>query len=250
MPYQYIKREPAVVIQPNGQAEPRHKSKKKVRWAAAAILAVGLFLIGNAVFPLVYYQLVVSPKFALKPGESFAFAQESTDQSYNLASSIELIDYTKLSNWISGIDQIPSQSETVSYKLSIPKLGIRNAIVNVGGNDLKKSLIQYPGTSLPGKPGNPIIFGHSTLPQLSRTTDYKSIFSFLPTKLTEGDALWVDIDGVTYKYFVERMVEMGPNDLSILAQRYDDSYLTLVTCVPPGTYMKRLVVRARITKTD
>jgi len=44
------------------------------------------------------------------------------------------------------------------------------------------------------------------------------------------------------------MVEVEPEDLSILEQRFDDSYLTLVTCVPPGTYLRRLVVRARLVK--
>jgi len=48
---------------------------------------------------------------------------------------------------------------------------------------------------------------------------------------------------------VEKMIEVSPRDLSILAQRYDDSYLTLITCVPPGTYFKRLIVRARLAKT-
>jgi len=248
MAYRYIKNTPATEITQTTEAlKPAWRLTR--RWLAGIVMAIGLFLLGNAVFPIVYYQLYLSPRFALKPGESFVIAQENTAGQPILADTIDLVDYTKLSNWISGVDQLPVSTQTTNYRLSIPKLGIQSAVVMVGGDDLKTSLIQYPGTSLPGKPGNPVIFGHSTLPQLTRSGNYKSIFTFLP-KLQEGDALWVDIDGVTYKYLIERLVEMGPNDLSILAQRYDDAYLTLVTCVPPGTYLKRLVVRARITKAD
>lgn len=250
MSYLYIKNKPPITaekITPNRLGGTKHRTKK--RWLAGVVLAVGLFLLGNAIFPIIYYQIYLSPQFTIKAGEKFALAEENTDSSIVLADDLNLVDYTKLSNWISGIDVMPDQSETTSYQISIPRLEIQSAVVNIGGNDLKKSLIQYPGTSLPGKPGNPVIFGHSTLPQFARPDNYKSIFTSLP-KLKEGDDLWVNMGDVTYKYLVERLVEMGPNDLSILAQRYDDSYLTLVTCVPPGTYLKRLVVRARITKAD
>jgi len=36
--------------------------------------------------------------------------------------------------------------------------------------------------------------------------------------------------------------------ISVLEQKYDASYLTLVTCVPPGTYWKRLVVKAKLVQ--
>ena len=41
-------------------------------------------------------------------------------------------------------------------------------------------------------------------------------------------------------------VQVAPTDLSVLEQRYDGRYLTLVTCSPPGTYLRRLIVKARI----
>jgi len=77
--------------------------------------------------------------------------------------------------------------------------------------------------------------------------NYITIFSNWPTLYPE-DEIIIAYDKVKYKYIVEKMIEVFPNDVSILAQRYDDSYLTLITCVPPGTYLKRLIVRARLTK--
>jgi len=34
----------------------------------------------------------------------------------------------------------------------------------------------------------------------------------------------------------------------VLEQKNDASYISLITCVPPGTYWKRLVVRAKLTE--
>ena len=90
-----------------------------------------------------------------------------------------------------------------------------------------------------------MIFGHSTLPQLYNPKNYLTVFTFLPS-LKKGDEIQVDYDEVKYKFKVEQMFEVKPEDIQILEQRQDNSYLTLVTCVPPGTYLKRLIVRAKI----
>ena len=58
----------------------------------------------------------------------------------------------------------------------------------------------------------------------------------------------MDYDGVSYKYRVESMFEVRPTDIQVLQQDNSDSFLTLVTCVPPGDprKAKRLIVRARV----
>ena len=124
---------------------------------------------------------------------------------------------------------------------------INRAVVAVGGEELSKSLIHYPGTAIPGKKGNAVIFGHSTLPQFFNPENYLSIFSTLPT-LSRGDEISIDYDGVNFKYSVEDMIEILPTDIEVLAQNPSDAFLSLVTCVPPGHPLKpkRLVVRARI----
>ena len=111
--------------------------------------------------------------------------------------------------------------------------------------DLKKSLIQYPQTALPGQLGNAVIFGHSVLPQFFNPKSYWTIFSTL-FKLKQGDEILLNYDNIQYRYLVEEMFEVQPSDLSVLEQRFDGRYLTLITCTPPGTYLRRLIVRARI----
>lgn len=200
---------------------------------------IGLVLIGSATAPIFFYQFFVSPSFpkVIKPIPEEEILGEQ-----------EEVDYTQVSNWFPEAPKLPPlPSKITHYTLSVPKLKISDAIVQIGGEDLKKSLIQYEGTAFPGQFGNTVIFGHSVLPQFFNPKNYLTIFSTLPT-LKPKDEIIVDFDGVRYKYVIEQMIEVSPSDISILEQRYDDSYLTLITCVPPGTYLRRLAVKAKLSK--
>ncbi|MFZ5365716.1 MAG: sortase [Patescibacteria group bacterium] len=202
---------------------------------------VGFILIGSAAGPIFFYQFFVSPKFSemIKP-----IPQEQVLGEKN----VEEVDFTKVSNWFPTAPKLPPlPSKITHYTLTIPKLKIAEAVVQIGGEDLKKSLIQYEGTAFPGQFGNTVVFGHSVLPQFYNPKNYLTIFSTLPT-LKVKDEILVDFDGVKYKYMIEQMTEVKKEDISVLEQKYDDSYLTLITCVPPGTYLRRLVVRTRLVK--
>lgn len=231
---------------------------------------VGLGLILWVVYPIISfeitskskYQSVVAPVpetenvFAWSPpasqnqGTKVLSSETSSDQtdveSQNAYDSTE-IDFTKASNWFPTKPQSHLNTLGQVYYLSIPKLRIQDAKVKIGGEDLNESLIHYGGTGLPGDYGNAVIFGHSILPQFYDPTNYKAIFSLLP-KLERGDEIFLKYDGVTYRYVVYAMEIASPDDISVLEQRYDSAYLSLVTCVPPGTYWKRLHVRARLER--
>ncbi|MCH7729904.1 sortase [Patescibacteria group bacterium] len=216
--------------------------KKMVLWKTASLvsLILGFFLLASVVVPIISYESasrekypdLLSPIVANKP-----------------VPKLESFDYTRASNWF--IDDLPTEefiSSNISYyTFSIPKLGIENARVNIGGEDLSKSLIQYPGTARPGKEGNTVVFGHSILPQFFNPKNYIAIFSTLPD-LEKGDAINIEYDGISYTYIVQDMFEVLPTDLYVLDQGQNDSYLSVITCVPPGHPLKprRLVVRARI----
>lgn len=141
----------------------------------------------------------------------------------------------------------PRSTINKEYLLSIPRLGIKGAKVIVGADDLAKSLIHYGGSSLPGEYGNAVVFGHSILPQFFDPKNYKAIFSTLHM-LKAGDTIEIVADGVGYKYTIFDFKIVTPEDISVLEQAYDNSYLTVITCTPPGTYWKRLVVKAKIEK--
>jgi len=237
MSYGYIKK----TISP-----PFLTPQKKKKFLAIFLFLVGFSSLFSVFFPIISFQFRYSKKFdpILSP---------LSTKFYNKDSSIlgqVSTDYTQLNNWFSQNSR--SQFESTiqqgilnSYKLSIPSLKIKDASVVVGGSELKKSLIQYPQTALPGQLGNAVVFGHSVLPQFFNPKSYLTIFSTL-FKLKQGDEIYLDFDNIKYKYLVEEMFEVLPTDLSILEQRFDGRYLTIVTCSPPGTYIRRLVVRARI----
>lgn len=194
-----------------------------------------LFIQRNVASPIPHSEVASSLK-----------AADSVLGSYDVYSS-NLRDFVQANLWFPAKPQTkPSEKITVTeYNISIPKLNISNAHVAVGGDDLANSLIHYIPTSLPGEYGNVTIFGHSTLPQLYDPKNYKTIFTYLPS-LEKGDTIIVKMGDLEYEYEVFDMFVVKPDHISVLEQKYDASYLTLITCVPPGTYWNRLVVRSKL----
>ncbi len=158
------------------------------------------------------------------------------------------LDYNLINNWFptASLPQI-KDSKITHYTLSIPKVRIQKAIVEIGGKEIKDALIQYPGTALPGEFGNVVIFGHSILPVFYNPRDYESIFSLIPT-LEKGDQILVDFDGIEFSYEVVSYKEVKPEEINVLEQRFDQQALSLITCVPPGTYLKRGIILARLVR--
>ena len=166
------------------------------------------------------------------------------------AYTTNLVDYTKASSWFFDA---PEQSihkysnDITEYTLDVPKLDIYGAKVIVGGDDLLSGLIQYaPDPDRPpGTHGTANIFGHSTHSSLYKPDDLKSIFTFLHT-LENGDVIHITIDKVRYTYEIFDKIIIDPSEVSALNAKYDDSYVNLFTCYPPGTYSKRLQLKSRL----
>lgn len=234
------------------------RKDKIIKQASKFLIIAGIVLMLWAFYPVVSFE-VYSKLFITKGFSTPVPSEPSSGQDINskglilgqnIADSNNLRDYTKASAWFpsSSIALEQKDLNVKQYLLSIPKLNIEEANVLVGGDDLKKSLIQFVPTSLPGENGNVVILGHSTLPQLYDTKDYKTIFTYLPS-LNKGDTINIKVGSENYEYKVFEMFVVKPDKVSILDQNFDDSYLTLITCVPPGTYWNRLVVRAKLINT-
>ncbi len=157
-----------------------------------------------------------------------------------------LKDFTRVGEWFPQKPQLLTNKKNIkAYMLSIPRLGITDAKVTVGGEDLTKSLVQYGDQSMPGEIGNSTVLGHSTLPQLYKDKDYKSILTYLPS-MERGDKIKATINGFTYEYIVYDMFIVNPDEVWVLDSKSDESILTIISCVPPGTYWKRLVVKSKL----
>ncbi len=222
------------------------KTKNK-KMMSLAFSIFGLVLVGNAVIPLLSYQFRYSSQFNSKMISPISQHRQQTLGNFSVSAQEENKDYTMVDSWFDEPINLSHQDNPniTDYRLSIPKLRIENAWVQIGGEDLKNKLVHYPDTALPGQLGNTVVFGHSVLPQFYNPKNYVSIFSTLHT-LKEADKIILDYDGIKYEYLVETMFEVEPSDVSVLEQRYDDRYLTIITCTPPGTYLRRLIVRARL----
>ncbi|MBU1071331.1 sortase [Patescibacteria group bacterium] len=238
----------------NENPSPGHTIPNQIRFLPTLISAIGLGLVATVIWPLVNYN------FSRKPFSSTSGSLLSPLNYQSLAadvaesSSVSIlgqVNYTRASNWF--VDSptsafIPVTDSTINgYSISIPSLDIEEATVRLDSEDLSQSLIHYPQTALPGQYGSPVIFGHSTLPQFFDPLDYASIFSTLPT-IQPGASIFITSNGIKYTYKVNNIYQVKPDQVEVLRQEFNEKTLKLITCVPPGTKLKRLVVEAVLQK--
>ncbi len=122
--------------------------------------------------------------------------------------------------------------------IAIPRIGLDQVVVEgVGSAQLAVGPGHYPGTALPGQPGNSGIAGH-------RTT-HGAPFNAL-AELVPGDPVVLTTLQGTFTYRVTRSLVVAPDDVSVL-RRTAIPQLTLTTCNPKYSAAQRLVVEARLT---
>ena len=106
-----------------------------VKILASIMGLAGLVLIIFAIYPIVSYEIEAKRRFP-----------ELISPLVDIETEIQFgrLDSTRASNWFIG-DTSFEGGGSASYTISIPVLKIDNATVTLGGEDLSKSLIQYPG---------------------------------------------------------------------------------------------------------
>ncbi len=232
---------------------PKKNIRHQVRLFALCTAFTGLVVASYIFFPLLSWKAYFVPVFAAQDIASPIPKTTITDttlKSLVLEAShvFSGTDYTNAENWFPTYNVNKNGTKTLdasSYNVSIPKLAITNSVVSTVDYDLAKHLVHFSGTAFPPTNGNAVIFGHSTLPQLFNEKDYKTIFANA-YKLGVGDDIIVHIGSVSYAYKVFSITVVDPTDTSIFSQDTTDAYLTLVTCTPPGTTWKRLIIKARL----
>lgn len=146
-------------------------------------------------------------------------------------------------------------------RIEVPSLGINAPLVepqlgldalqakdwNTLEDQIRSSLLSgvahYPGTAEPGKIGNAFFTGHSSN-VLWEPSPYNTVFALLPT-IEVGADIFITHEQKTFHYRVVSTKEVSPSDTSILKQG-DTKMLTLMTCTPVGTALKRFVVTAEL----
>lgn len=148
------------------------------------------------------------------------------------------------------IDPTASTSVGPENKIIIPKLNVEVPVVygaaTIEEKDIQKELengvVHYPITEKPGELGNNVIVGHSSNNILNKGK-YKFAFLMLK-KLEAGDTFYIHFNGTRYVYKVYESKIVEATDVAVLEDTDRPAVTTLITCDPPGTSLKRLIVRA------
>jgi len=220
--------------------------KGRDKYFFAFISIVGLIAIIFAAWPFFVWQLTTLPK--LSSGVSNAPIPEArvlSVKSPNLENVQVVQDADGFSYFVPTFleeNKRKEENRSEKFSVSIPKLNINNATTKVDSLDFRNNLSHFPGTALPGEVGNSFVTGHSVLPQFNDPENYNAIFTKL-SELEIGDKIYITRDGQDYQYIVQYAKVVNPKDLSVLSPISESGKnLTLMTCVPPGTNIKRLVV--------
>jgi len=114
---------------------------------------------------------------------------------------------------------------------------------------LTKGVAHAKGTALPGHVGNTFIFAHSS-EDWYIANRYNSIF-YLLHKLERGDEIDLYYKNQKYIYKVTEKKLVDSNAMQYLEDTgKNTSTVTLMTCWPPGTTLKRLIVIGQISSLD
>ncbi|HWY80131.1 MAG TPA: sortase [Candidatus Sulfotelmatobacter sp.] len=227
-----------------------------VRFTGLFVAVSGIMLALYTFFPLFSYVVYIMPAYA---SQSFAspipqntiITQDSIKSLLeNTANQLTHLGNANDTSWLppTSVDQYKQVGVTEqlsNYYLSVPRLGIDDAYVSTTDNNVNLHLIHFPGTALPPNIGNATIFGHSTLPQWFDPKNPHAIFA-TALDLKIGDIMNVTIGSKVYTYKIMKMSIIPADDTSYLAQDTDGSYISIVTCTPPGTTWKRLIVKAKL----
>jgi len=140
--------------------------------------------------------------------------------------------------------------EDPSFSVVIPKIGANAKVipnVNAANKDeylqaLQKGIAHTRGTAYPGEGGHIFLFAHST-DYFWNVGNYNAVF-YLLYKLEKSDEINIVYKGKRYVYRVIGTQIVDPSQVEFIRRKSNREFLTLQTCWPPGTTLKRLLVFA------
>ena len=154
-----------------------------------------------------------------------------------------------------GYDPVAPGEARPEVTIAINKINVEVPVVlskstdeKVLQKDLEHGVIHYPKMAMPGQRGNMYIAGHSSNYAWSKGA-YNYAFKKL-NDLVEGDEIVVTTKfyngkKIEYKYIVSLKEEVAPDDARIFANTQAPE-LTLTTCWPLGTNLRRLMIKAQL----
>jgi len=123
----------------------------------------------------------------------------------------------------------------------IPEVDSQNS--DIYQRALTKGVAHAKGTAFPDENGNTFIFAHSSA-DFFEASRYNAVF-YLLSKLEMGDEIYLFYRGIKYQYRVTEKKNVSSEEAFYLEKNTPEKILTLMTCWPPGTTLRRLIVIAK-----
>jgi len=139
-----------------------------------------------------------------------------------------------------------------NFSLIIPKIGANERIIaevdpfneEEYSLALKEGIAHAKGSGLPGQEGNVFLFAHSS-GNFYDNSRLNTIF-FLLNKLETGDHFSVIFQGKVYEYEVYDKKIVSAEEIEYMESKMGEKKATLMTCWPPGTSYRRLLVLGKM----
>ncbi|MBP9821890.1 MAG: sortase [Candidatus Pacebacteria bacterium] len=229
------------------------KPEKKTSWKSLVAIFVTAFVIimivlnGPTLYKAIKYPFTHTPE-----ADNELLTQQYRDL-YGYDKHPEIITSALKSNAAPTLKPTqptgPVGQAQLSAIIDIPKIGVSAPVLQVSNNTdatvlaaLKKGVVLYPGSSMPGQSGTSVIIGHSSsdLPW----TAYSAVFSLLG-KLEANDIIYVTVGPTKYAYKVTTIQKGSAQQLVSSGLTGD---LVVSTCWPIGTDLNRVAVSATLIK--
>ena len=220
--------------------KPKPKNKLKVFFIESAkFLAIflffftisGLVIMGPTIYTQINYYLT---------------SASIAETGINMGLPVSSVDYASI---LPVIGERKKETRQGSH-LVIPKIGVDAPIVfmeSVSTKDvleaIKEGVAHYAGTAMPGRIGNMFITGHSSF-YWWNGGKYNQVFALLE-RLQGNDLIYVYHEGGEYVYRMTGSIVVKPTQIEVLAPTSKPT-LSLMTCVPIGTNLNRLIVKAEL----
>lgn len=200
-------------------------------------LSVGVIILMQVILPVVSFQIWW---FQQKVNNQVLI---SPQRSREAVLGVSVRNKDNFPAFVSSLTRV-TQPNFDQFQLSVSRLKLDQSAVYVDNNDLSRGLSQLPGSAMPGEKGNVFISGHSALNPLLGIKN--ASFARL-MDLKKGDEIFIEAANTKFTYKVVEIKVVGPGDLSVIAPPDTlGRYISLMTCVPPGLNLKRLIVLGKM----
>ena len=211
--------------------------KSQGKFIPLGFLSIGIFVLMQVIMPLISFKIW---EFGQAVNNQILISPQGVNEQ---VLGISIQNKNNFPSFVSNLTRETKVSYS-EFRLTVPSLKLEDNIVYVDSNDLSKGLAQLPGSALPGEKGNVFISGHSALSRFF--TGQNAPFAKL-SDLKKGDEILVEAANNKFVYKVTEIKIVDPSETWVINPPDKiGRYISLMTCVPPGLNLKRLVVLGKM----